>query len=157
MRRIFLPMLLMAIAAPALAVKTSHWTHTTEADFKQGTFKNVVTTNLGDLKLSREVKTLLGQDARVSAVYALAQAPDGTIYAGTGPEGVLLAIKDDKVTTAADLGQHTNLYSVLIDSKGRVLIGTGGEKGEIYRIDKAGEKPKSIFSSDDVQYVWSMV
>jgi hypothetical protein len=157
MRSILLSLLVLSVAVPALAVKTSHWTHTTEADFKQGTFKNVVTTNLGDLKLSREVKTLLGQDARVSAVYALAQAPDGTIYAGTGPEGVLLAIKDDKVTTAADLGQHTNLYSVLIDSKGRVLIGTGGEKGEIYRIDKAGEKPKSIFSSDDVQYVWSMV
>ena len=78
MRRIALFTLVLSIAVPALAVKTSHWTHTTEADFKQGTFKNVVTTNLGDLKLSREVKTLLGQDARVSAVYAMAQASDGT-------------------------------------------------------------------------------
>jgi hypothetical protein len=155
-KRIIFLLLICAIPAPAWAVKTSHWVHTTEADFKQGTFKNVVATNLGDLKLSREVKTLLGEDARVSAVFSLAQTSDGTIYAGTGPEGILLAVKDDKITTAAELGAHTNVFSLLVDSKGRLLIGTGGEKGEIYRIDKPGEKPKSIFSADGVQYIWAM-
>jgi hypothetical protein len=147
----------LLIAAPALAVKTSHWLHTTEADFKEGTATNVVASNLGDLKLSRQVKTLLSDDARLSAVFALAQGPDGTIYAGTGPDGILLAVKDDKVSTAADLGAHVNLVSLLIDSKGRLLIGTAGEKGEIFRIDGAGEKPKSIFSAAGVQYIWSMV
>jgi hypothetical protein len=40
-------------------VNTSHWVHTNEADFKKGTFRNVVATNLGDLKLSRAVKTIV--------------------------------------------------------------------------------------------------
>ncbi|HMB95186.1 MAG TPA: hypothetical protein VKK61_04030 [Tepidisphaeraceae bacterium] len=154
--RKLLAVLVCLFTSPTWAVKTSHWVHTTEADFGQGTFKNVVATNLGDLKLSREVKTLLAEDARVSAVFALAQASDGTIYAGTGPQGILLSIKDDKVTTAAELGAHINIFSLLIDSKGRLLIGTGGEKGEIYRIDKPGQKPKSIFSADGVQYIWAM-
>ena len=48
-----------AVALPAYAVSTSLWSHTTEADFKAGTFDNVVATNLGDLKLSRAVKTVL--------------------------------------------------------------------------------------------------
>src|SRR6266480_2710485 len=87
----------------ALAVGTSHWTHTNEADFKNGTMTNVVATNLGDLKLSRAVKTILEQDPKVSSVYALAEAPDGTIYAGTGPQGVVLKIKDDKVSQACKL------------------------------------------------------
>src|SRR3954470_16814670 len=87
------------ITGSVLAVGTSHWTHTSEADFKAGTFENVVATNLGDLKLSRATRTLLNQDARVSAVYALAEA-DGAIYAATGPQGVLLRIKDDKTETA---------------------------------------------------------
>src|SRR5205085_11882335 len=120
---------LLFLVVPAHAVGTSHWTHTTEADFKAGTFHNVVASNLGDLKLSREVRALLTQDDRVSTVNALAEAPDGTIYAGTGPEGVLLACKDGKVTTAAKLDGNINILSLLIDAQGRLLIGTGGEKG----------------------------
>jgi hypothetical protein len=147
----------LLLSSSAMAVKTSHWAHTTEADFKKGNFHGVVASNLGDLKLSRQVKSLLGQDPHVSAVFALAQAPDGTIYAGTGPEGILLSVKDDKVSTAAEIGEHANIFSLLMDSKGRLLIGTGGEKGQILRMDRAGEKPKVIFSSDDVQYIWSII
>jgi outer membrane protein assembly factor BamB len=156
MRIVTLFVICVLPASSALAVKTARWTHTTEADFNQGTLEHVVATNLGDLKLSRQVKTFLGQDPRVSAVYCMTQAPDGTIYAGTGPEGVLLAVKDDKVTTAAQLPQQTNLVSVLTDSQGRLLVGTAGEKGEILRIDKSGAKPVSIFSHEDVQYIWAM-
>jgi hypothetical protein len=100
---------------------------------------------------------MLGQDARVSSVYALAEAPDGTIYAGTGPEGLLLQIKDNKVTTAAELGDNLSIFSLLVDSQGRLLIGTGGEKGQIFRIDQAGAKPQAVFSADGVQYVWAML
>src|SRR5256714_15395826 len=93
----FRRMLMLALwAGPAVAVQTSHWNHTNEADFKKGVMHNVVATNFGDVKLSRAVKTIMEEDARVSAVYALAEAPDGTIYAATGPHGVLLRIKEDK-------------------------------------------------------------
>ena len=56
---------------------TGNESHTNEADFKNGTFQNVVATNLGDLKLSRAVKTVLEQDAKVSAVCgdAIARLP----------------------------------------------------------------------------------
>ena len=53
------------LTTPLFAVTTSHWTQTNEADFKAGKFHNVVATNLGDVKLSREVKTLLDQDPKV--------------------------------------------------------------------------------------------
>ena len=66
-------------------MSTSTWTQTNQDDFKKGTLDNVVATNLGDVKLSRAVKTLLEQDPRISSVNALAEGPDGTIYAGTGP------------------------------------------------------------------------
>src|SRR6187397_1682538 len=98
----------LAFASSTFAVGTSHWTHTSEADFKNGTFTNVVATNLGDLKLSRAVKTILEQDPKVSSVYALVEAPDGTVYAGTGPQGVVMKIKDDKVSTACTLDDGTS-------------------------------------------------
>src|SRR3954467_11422 len=120
-------LLTLALAAPSFAVGTSHWTHTTEADFKAGTFDNVVATNLGDLKLSRAVRTLAQQDGRVSAVYALAEATDGSaVYAATGPQGVLLRVAGDKLDTAAVLGDNVNLFALLVESDGRILIGTGG-------------------------------
>ncbi len=149
--------LMVFCAMTASAVGTSHWTHTSEADFKAGTFHNVVATNLGDLKLSRAVKTLLGQDAHISSVYALVEAADGTIYAGTGPSGIVLSVKDQKVETVAKLDDNTIVSSLLIDQKGRLLIGTSGEKGQIFRINAAGEKPKVIFETDGCQYIWSLV
>lgn len=146
----------MATSPAAWGVQTSHWVQTNATDFKAGKFENVVATNLGDLKLSREVKQLLEQDSRVSVVYCLAEAPDGTIYAGTGPQGVLLAVKDGKVSTAATLKEGENIFSVLVDAKGAILVGTGGNHGRVLRIEKPGDEPKEVFAEQDVQYVWAL-
>jgi hypothetical protein len=144
------------LAASALGVTTSTWTQTSQEDFKKGTLDNVVVTNLGVLKLSRAVKTLLEQDPRISSVNAMAQGADGTIYAGTGPQGVLLRIKDRVVSTVATIEDATNLTALVVEDSGRVLIGTAGEKGRVLAIDKEGAKPHSIFESDGVQYVWAL-
>jgi hypothetical protein len=149
--------LTVLLSSPLFAVTTSHWSQNNEADFKAGKFHNVVATNLGDLKLSRAVKSLLEQDPKIGAVYSLAQAEDGTIYAGTGPQGVLLSIKDDKVSTVLELGDGTDIYSLLVDSNGALLIGSSGEKGKVLEIDHPGEKPHTLFDAEGVQYIWSMV
>lgn len=144
------------ITSTASAVQTSHWVHTNSADFKAGTFENVVATNLGDLKLSRDVTQLLDEDPRVSVVYCMAEAKDGTLYAGTGPKGVLLAVKDGKVTTAATLKDGENIFSILVDPQGRILLGTGGNHGRVLRIDSPGAEPKELFADEGVQYIWAL-
>ncbi len=146
---------LLAFSCLALAGGTSHWVHTNEADFKKGKFHGTVATNLGDVKLSRALKTLLEQDPRVSSVYCLAEGPDGSIYAGTGPHGIVLQVKGDRVSTLATL-EDENVFSILVEKDGRILVGTGGEKGRILRLNKPGEKPAEVFSADGVQYVWAM-
>lgn len=142
--------------ATALAVTTSTWTQTSQEDFRKGTLDNVVATNLGVLKLSRAVKTLLEQDPKISSVNALAEAADGTVYAGTGPQGVLLQIKDQKVTTVAKIPDATNLTSLVVEPSGRLLVGTAGGKGRVLAIDKPGDAPKTLFESEGVQYVWAL-
>ncbi len=144
------------LAASAWAVSTSFWTQTSETDFNTGTLENVVASNLGELKLSRAVKVLLEQDPSISSVNALAEATDGTVYAGTGPKGVLLSIKGETVTSLAQIGEATNIFSLIIDKNGRLLLGTGAEEGRILRIDKPGEQPHEIFKAEGVQYVWAM-
>src|SRR4051794_30316714 len=158
MRRITLLSTLL-FASQVFATQTSHWSQTNEADFNNGTLHNVVATNLGDLKLSRAVKTLLEQDAKVSAVYALAQAKDGTIYAGTGPEGVILQLKDDKVTKIPKPDDPTNISPLPIDNDGALLIGTGGETGKTLNPTNPADKnakPKELFTADGVQYIWCL-
>jgi hypothetical protein len=147
----------LTVSTAALAVSTSRWKHTTEADFAAGEMDGVVATNLGDLKLSRSVQSILPADARIAAVYAMAESADGTVYAATGPDGVLLAIKDGTtVVDAATFGDNVSLYALHIDAKGRIFVGTGGQRGELWRIDRPGEEPRRIFSADGVQYVWSI-
>ena len=149
--------ILSVLFAPmCLAVTTSRWKHSSEADFAAGQMDRVVATNLGDLKLSRSVRSILPPDARISAVYALAESSDGTLYAATGPEGVLLRIRDGRAQDEAVLGENVSLFSLRFDRLGRLLVGTGGERGELLRIDKPGEKPVSVFSAEGVQYVWSI-
>ncbi len=62
----------------------------------------------------------------------------------------------DKVSTAATIDNAVNILSVLVDAKGSILLGTGGDKGRVLRIDKVGDKPKELFSDNDVQYVWAL-
>jgi hypothetical protein len=151
-----LALLICSLSMPALAVNTSHWVHTSEADFKDGKFENTLATNLGDVKLSRALKTLLEQDPHVSSVYCMVEAPDKTIYAGTGPDGIILQIKDDKVSTFVNLDDSTAVFSLLIDKDGHLLAGTGGDKGRILKFEKEGTPPKELFSANGVQYIWSM-
>src|SRR3954463_11799817 len=121
MKNWILLLVMGALAPLAFANGASHWNHTTEADFKKGKFNNTVATNLGDVKLSRAVKTLLEQDPKITSVYALAEAADGTIYAGTGPQGIVLALRGEKVSTVATL-EDANVFSLLIDADGKLLI-----------------------------------
>jgi hypothetical protein len=151
--------LVLAVVMPsyfASAVGTSYWKQTSEADFKNGTLENVVATNLGDLKLSRAIKTLLDQDPQISTVNTMAEAPDGTIYAGTGPNAVLLQIKDEKVSTVTTIPDSAGILSILIDKKGAILLGTGGEKGSVVKIARPGAKPEVLLTAENVQYVWAL-
>ena len=151
------PLVLLALAvAPAAGVTTSHWTQSNEADFKAGKPHDVVTTSLGHLKLSRAVKVLLAEQPKVGAVYALAEGSDGTVYAGTGPQGVLLKVHGDSVETLLELGDGVNISSLLVDPDGHLLVGTGGAKGIVYRVDPRDPKPLPIFEAEGVQYVWAM-
>ena len=159
MSRTWLMLLLSAAALPVWAVQTSHWSHAGEDSFKQGTSHNVVVTNLGDVKLSRAVKTILEEDAKVSAVYAMVEAADGTIYAATGPHGVLLRVKDDKATPVAEFEDNTSIFALISDAKGNLIVGVSGEQGKVYKLDKPGDegtKPVEIFSDDDAQYIWGL-
>ncbi len=147
---------LPSLTPPALAAGTSHWSHNSEADFKAGTLRNAVTTNFGDVKLSRAVQVLLEQDPRISAVTALAESADGVIYAGTSPQGVILQIRDDAITTLTTLEDALSILDLLVDPQGNLLVATGGERGRVVRLDPQGKISGELFTDESVQYIWAI-
>lgn len=147
---------LLLISANAHAIKTQYWTHSTEEEFGKGTTHNVVINNRGELRLSRETKSLLPADQHFDAIQAIAQAPDGSIVFGTFPDNKVLRLKDGKLETLADLEDKT-ITALFVDTGGKVLVAVAGEHGEILELGKPGDKPKSIFSQDGVDYVWAIV
>ena len=148
--------LLMFAVAPAWAVKTQYWTQTSADDFNKGSLHNVVATNHGQLRLSREIDSLLPKDKHIGAIQTMTEAPDGGIVFGAFPDGEVLELKDGKLQSLAKFDDQT-ITSLAYDKSGRLLIGMGGEKAKVVRINKPGDKPETLFEEDGVRYVWAIV
>ena len=58
---------------------------------------------------------------------------------------------------ACTLGDGTSVFSLAIDGDGSLLIGTGGEKGRVLKLEKDSDKPRELFSGEGVQYVWCLL
>ena len=147
---------LLLAASSALAVKTEYWTQTSADDFAAGTTDGVVISKHGQLRLARQIESLLPKDAHFDSIAAVAEGPDGSIVFGAFPTGEVNRLKDGKLTVVGTFKDQA-ITAVAFDNKGRVLIGAGGEKGRVYRVEKDGDAPKTIFEQDDVKYVWAIV
>ncbi|MBC7785361.1 MAG: hypothetical protein H7144_16130, partial [Burkholderiales bacterium] len=147
---------LLIYTTSAMAIKTQFWTHASADEFKKGTAKGVVINNRGELRLTRQTKSLLPEDQHFTALPAFAQAPDGSIVFSTFPDNTVLRLKDGKLETLADLEERT-ILSLFVEADGKVLVGVAGEKGEVLVIDAPDAKPRTLFSQAGVEYVWSMI
>lgn len=156
LRRSLLVAAVLSVASAAFGGQTQKWLADTEAAFREGKVKNLVLTSSGELRLSREFKAITASTDEIPAlINALVQGPDGTIYAATGPEGKILAIKDGKTSTFATLDSHPLLTALLVDDKGNLLVGASGEKASLFKITPTGEKT-TLLEDDDTQYIWGM-
>ena len=105
----------VVVGGTALAVGTSNWSHTTEADYKNGTFDNVVATNLGDLKLS-----LRGEDAAGAGPAGQRGERDGRGHRRRGlrrhrPARHPAPRKGETVEKVAAIDDATNIFSLTFD------------------------------------------
>ena len=158
MKRFFpLPLALLGFSLffdqSALAVKTDYFKQSSAADFREGTLKNVAVTDRGEIRLSREIKSLLPASIHVGAVTAMTVMPDGGVVIAAFPDSRLLKLKDGRAETLATLKDRT-ITALACDADGRLLIATAAEQAEVLRIDKAGAEPKTIFKQEGVDFVW---
>ena len=149
--------LLLISAGVAGAVEVQFWTQTTADDYAGAARDGTVVTNYGAVQLTRKLTPMAEGIDGASLVYDLAETGDGTVYAATGPTGVLLRVRGEK-TDRYEIADAGNLLCLLVDADGSLLVGTGGETGRILRVTFEGDaaKVEPIFSEQGVRYVWKM-
>ncbi|MGA2157389.1 MAG: hypothetical protein ABSH37_23515, partial [Bryobacteraceae bacterium] len=78
---------LLALLLPwaAIASSTTAWEMGSWSDFIRGRFQGVSLSREGRLSLAPKVETVFTSDQPV--IWAVAEAPDGTLYAATGNRG----------------------------------------------------------------------
>ena len=154
-RLCFVVAVLLVPLASLGATDVSYWTHAAAADYAEARKKNVIVTNYGHVQLGRSLQVLAEGVEGVAVVYGLAQAPDGAIYAATGPSGVLLRIRNEQVERFV-VPEATNLFSIAFDARGGLLVGAGGDKARLLRVDLDGEEVKTevLFETEGINYIW---
>ena len=139
-----------ALAPAAFPSGTVTWELNSYSDFIRGRFSGLSLSREGRLSLSPKVDTLFTSDQPV--IWAMAQAPDGAIYAATGHRGRLYKIEGPAKNTLLWTAPEPEIFALAVDRSGAVYAGTS-PSGKVYRIEngKATEyfEPKA-------RYIWSL-
>lgn len=98
------------------------------------------------LKVSRDGKVTQLLDATEPDVFALWADADGTLFAGTSPEGKIYRIRDGAVTTFFEPGA-TYIWAIARGGDGALWIATGVE-GKLFRVDDSG-KGNLVWDADE--------
>lgn len=139
----------------AFGVKPKQWSHRTEADFSSGEADQVIFTNLGEVKLAREGKSIAELEGKDAIVYDLARTADGTIWIAGGPEGKLLKIEGDKAVMAATY-PGAQVFCLSATNKG-LWVGVSAADSKLeFRTGPKMEVQRTI-DLKGVRYVWEIL
>ena len=142
---------LCAGCASAYASSTATWEMSSYQDFLKGKFQNLSLSRDGTLSLAPRMDAVFSSGQAV--IWSVAEAPDGSIYAGTGNRGRLYRIDkahNSKLIWTAD---QPEIFAVAIGPDGAVYAGTSPD-GKIYRV--VDGKAELYFDPHE-KYIWSLV
>lgn len=143
---------------PASAIHPGIWIHATESDFAPAEMDRVVVTSLGDVKLSTASTLLADLKEHGTAVLAMTQAKDGTIYLSMGSPGKLIqAPKGDpeQLTTLCDIPDGGQIFAMGMTAKGQLIVAVSAEKSYLAELVDGQLNP--LVALPDVRYVWDMI
>ena len=133
------------------AAKVKVWYQHTPAQYDKAQLKQIVPSNEGVLRLSRQLRPLAGLDA--AHVWDMVEDRDGNLFVATGDEGKIYKVSADGKPVVVYAGQQSEVLCLALASDGSVYAGTGPH-GQILRIDPRGQT--KVFSETRESYVWSL-
>jgi len=143
-------LVLCALLRPAFASGTATWEMTSYADFVKGKFAGISLSREGRLTLAPKIDTVFTSDQPV--IWAVAQAPDGALYAGTGHRGRIYRIDKTGKSSLYWTADQPEIFAITVDTSGVVYAGTSPD-GKVYRIE--GGKAAEYFNPQS-RYIWSL-
>jgi hypothetical protein len=129
---------------------TQAWEMNSYADFVRGCFNGASLSRDGRLSLAPQVSPVFSSDQPV--IWAVAQAPDGTLYAATGHRGRVYSIDAAGHASLLWTAEQPEVFAIAVDSKGTVYAGTS-PGGKVYRIS-AGKAEE--YFAPRARYIWSL-
>ena len=159
-----------ALALNAFPSGTATWELNSYADFIRGRFNGLSLSREGRLSLSPKVDTLFTSDQPV--IWALAQTPDGAIYAATGHRGRLYKIDGPGKSTLLWTAPEPEIFALAVDRSsvdrssvdrssvnrssvnrsGAVFAATSPD-GKVYRIENG---KATVYFAPKARYIWSL-
>jgi hypothetical protein len=139
-----------ALAPCALASGTQAWEMSSYSDFVRGHFDGISLSREGRISLAPKMETVFTSDQPV--IWSVAEAPDGTLYAGTGHRGRVYRIDRTGKGSLLWTAEQPEVFAVAVDRSGAVYAGTSPD-GKVYRIENG--KATEYFAPQ-TRYIWSL-
>jgi hypothetical protein len=142
---------LVAATLPLRASGPVFWTVATSSDFLAGTSDGVFVSLQGVLTPGPSMTSRLSTTP--AQVWSLAQADDGTLFAGTGGgKGQVLRIRPGEPDAVIFEAEESNIFAVALG--GTRVYAASSPDGRIYAIDADGTS--STFFDPAEKYIWAL-
>ena len=141
----------LAVAIPSLqAATTATWELNSYQDFLKGRFDGVSLDRDGRVTLAPKLETVFSSGQPV--IWSVAQAPDGSLYAGTGHRGRVYRIDASGKSTLVWTADQPEVFAIAVDAAG-VLYAATSPDGKVYRIENG---KASEYFAPKAKYIWSL-
>jgi sugar lactone lactonase YvrE len=133
----------------ARAAGPTFWTVGTSAEFLRGTSEGVYVSLEGVVTAGPQLENRL--TTATPQVWSLAQAADGTLWAGTGGDGRVLRLRPGQKEETVYDSEETNVFAIAVDGP-RTYAATSPD-GRVYVIEGGTAKP---FFDPEEKYIWAL-
>jgi hypothetical protein len=140
----------ISFAAASFAATTATWEMTGYQDFLRGRISGLSLTRDGRLMLGSKLDTLF--DSGQPEIWSVAQAPDGSLYLGTGHRGRLYKLDAAGKSSLVWTSDQSEIFAVTVDRAGVVYAGTSPD-GKVYRIENGRA---TEYFSPGARYIWAL-
>ena len=142
--------LLVVLTSQLFGATTATWEMTGYQDFLRGRMNGLSLTRDGRLMLGAKLYTVF--DSGQPEIWSIAQAPDGSLYMGTGHRGRLYKMDAAGKSSLVWTSDQSEIFAVTVDAKGVVYAGTSPD-GKVYRIENG---KASEYFSPGARYIWAL-
>lgn len=140
------------LALAAFASSPATWELSQYADFVKGKLKNISVTRDGTLIPGPGIAASISLSE--ASLWSIAVAPDGTVYAGTGPKGrIYRLLPNAKSAQLFASLPEPQVFSLTVSPSG-TLFAAGSPGGTIYEVRQNEAKP---YAQTGAKFIWALL